>query len=344
MRAKLCLIFMLCTALMFTSCQKVEQTKVEEEYVLTVNGVGYNLERFNLYFYNAQDEILKGAGFSEATDIPEDFWESKISGVTMLEMAKSDALDLIIEDALEYEKAKEYGIELTSQDRIDINNQMSALKQDKVSLAQFEYIGISVKEMQEYYESERLVPPLLIKLIDEGEINISDSKMWEYYNSTYAKVKHIYIPKTDAVTGEKYSSDRLEYADKKAAEAMERLANGEEFDEIMSDFSEDKFLWMYAGVLLFKSGEWEKEVEQVAFSLQEEEISGLIHSSDGIHIIQKLPLDLADSPELARLQEVALELAKPECEALVKKWRAEAEIEINESVLKDLKPSITNSR
>ncbi len=344
MRAKLCLIFMLCTALMFTSCKKVEETIVEEEYVLTINGVGYNLERFNLYFYNAQDEILKASGFSEATDIPEDFWEAKVSGVTMLEMAKSDALDMIISDALEYEKAKEYGIELSSQDRLDINNQMSALKQDKVSLAQFEYIGISVKEMQEYYESERLIPQLLIKLMDEGEINISDSKMLEYYNSTYVKVKQIYIPKTDAVTGEAYSSDRLEYADKKAAEAMERLANGEEFDEIMAEFSEDKFLWMYAGILLFKSGEMEKEVEEVAFGMQEDEISGLIHSSDGIYIMQRLPLDLSDSPELARLQEVALELAKPECDALVNKWRAQAEIEINESVLKDLKPSITNSK
>ena len=149
--------------------KKEDNKKSDSATVVTVGDYEYNRERFNLYFYNAQDEMLKSAQITKAEDIPDDFWTfADDNGKAQLEYAKEMALDLLKDDAILYVKAVENGVELSSEERSYISNQISALKQDNVSLAQFEYMGISVEELENYYKEMFTIQHLSDKLIEKG--------------------------------------------------------------------------------------------------------------------------------------------------------------------------------
>ena len=332
-----------------TSCRKAEENKKvvsekkKSEAVVSVNGVDYNMERFNLHFYNAQDEILKGAGYTESKDIPEDFWDTNGVGVTMLELAKTSAIDMLIEDALEYEKAREYKITLTADELSGIKNRMSALRQDKVTVAQFEYMGISVKELEEYYKDEMLTPSLVTELIGDGKIVPNPEAVLEEFESSYVKIKQIYVPTIDLITREPYSPENIKASEEKIKAAMERLEFGEEFDDVAMEYTQDYYTTVYPNGYIITFEDWNEDVERVAFGLRDEEVSDLVISEEGFHIIKRMPFDFEDPQELSCLESIEAEFATPELEKLVKQWRKDADVKINEDALSNLKPLITNN-
>ena len=145
------IVSVICVIALLAGCglvTKTEETKKEvADAVITVGDLGYNIARFNLHLYNAQDELLKKEGYELASQIPEDFWELDTSeGKNALEVAKEAAIDNLVIDAIAYIMAKEEGIELTADELSAISNQMAYLKQDTVSLDQFKYMGVTVEE------------------------------------------------------------------------------------------------------------------------------------------------------------------------------------------------------
>ncbi len=351
MRKFTLLISVLCVIALTCSCgqkntekKQAKNPKTKSEVVVRVGDVDYNKERFNLYFYNTQDEILKTAGYNEASDIPEDFWDTKVDGITMLELAKEAAIELLIDDALEYQKAEEYNITLTAEDRSNIRNQMSALKQDKVSLAQFQYIGISVGELEEYYKSETLMPKLLLKLIDEGEIKLDEQEVAEQFESSYFKVKQIFLATIDTVTRLPLPQFKVEAAKEKAQQVMDKISEGEDFDELMYLYSEDPYLGALPDGYVFAPGEWDPQLEEVALSLGQDEVSGLITTDEGIHILKRAPFDFEGTQEAAYLENIETQLASTRLEGLIKKWKSKTKIKVYYKAIEDLKPTITNNR
>ncbi len=317
----------------------------EETVVVTVGGVDYTLDRFNLYLYNTQDEVLKSLGYDKANEIPQDFWDARLRDETMLDMAKKNALDMLIDDALEYNKAIEYNLKLSADDYADINNLISSLRQDKVSLAQFEYIGISVDELKEYYQMETLMPHLLKELVARGEIEVPEDEVLELFTSNYVKIKHIFFPTVDAITGKEFSKHRVDSAYDRANEVLSKLNAGQDFDELMNMYTEDyNSTNVYHEGYLFTYGDWDSAIEEAAFSLGEGEISGIVTSADGLHIIKRLPMDFEGSEETECIKEIELIFAEPKRSELIKKWREETEIIINEEVLNEIQPTITNNR
>lgn len=345
------IIVLIVTVLIFSaSCGKnKEQTTKKQvdnsvEIAVTVGDVDYSMERFSLYFYNAQDEILKESGYKESKDIPEDFWDIAVNGVTRLDIAKEEALNMLIDDAIEYQKAREYNIKLTADELFDINNRMSMLRQDKVSMAQFEYMGISVAELEEYYKDEMLIPSLVTELINEDAITPSAESVLEEFQKSYVKVRQIFVPTVDAITGKPFSSENLKAAKDKINAAMEKLKNGAEFDEVADEYTQDYYTQAYADGYIITIEDWPKEAEEAAFSLYDEEISELITSSEGFHIIKRMPFDFEGVQELSCLESIEAEFAEPKLKKLVKKWRKETKVKINDSAFENLKPLITNNQ
>lgn len=345
------ILFLVLFLMVFSvSCGQEEYKKHKEseqkplETAVTVNGVPYSIERFNLYFYNAQDEILKQSGYNEAKDIPEDFWEMERNGVTRLDLARDAAVDMLIDDALEYEKAREYKIKLTADELSSINNLLSALRQDKVSVAQFEYMGISVEGLESYYKDEMLIPSLVTELINEGTIKPSPESVTDEFILSHVKVKMLYLSTIDAVTGKPYSEKDMKYVRAKADEFSDKLAKGELFDDIVGKYTEDFYTTAYPDGYIIGRGDWDEAMEEIAFSLEDEEVTELITMPDGMYIIKRVPFDFEGAQELSRLETIEAEFAQPKLEALVKKWRKKADVDINNELLKDLKPLITNNQ
>jgi len=349
MKKLLKIVSLICVLALMAGCSmvsKVEEKEPEKEKsatVLTVNGEEYNLERFNLYYYSAQDEILTAAGYTNSEDIPEDFWEQKVDGKTNLERAKDEALTQLIDSVLGYQKAKELGIELTADEKSLITNQMSALKQDSMSAEQFDTIGIGEEELEKYYTEVSHMNHILPRLIEEGELSVDEDLALETFNNTYVKAKHILRFTIDPNTNQPLSEDKIKAAEAKAQEILDRINAGEDFDALMKEFNEDTGMATAPDGYVFTTGEMVPQFEEAAFGLGMNEVSGLVTTDYGVHIIKRVPFDMEAEQEIARLEAVKSDIVMPDYKELVKVWKSKADIVVNEDAIKDLKPTIVKN-
>jgi peptidyl-prolyl cis-trans isomerase SurA len=85
----------------------------------------------------------------------------------------------------------------------------------------------------------------------------------------------------------KPSDDSKTEAKDKLSKIIEMIQNGESFEELAKRYSQDPGSASRSGDLGFtKRGDFVKEFEEVAFALSEGEISGIVESQFGFHIIK----------------------------------------------------------
>lgn len=347
MKKFLRLISIICIIALFAGCglvgdnKKADTEKKEKsETVLTVNGVDYTLERYNLYYYNSQDIILSEAGYTEEVNIPEDFWKQKVDGKTNLERAKEMALEDLVYDALSYQKAKDLGIELTAEEKSAISNQMSALRQDNLTFEQFKNIGIGEDELEKYYTEYYHLTHLLPKLIEEGELKVDEKEAEAELNSQYVKAQHILIATQDLNTGAAYSDDKKAEAKKKAQDILNKVNAGGDFEKLMFENTEDTGIQAYPDGYVFTTGQMVPQFEEAAYALSVGQVSGLVEVEYGYHIIKRIPLDVKGEQEKAALESIKSRLVMPDYEELVKVMKSKAKITTNDKVIEALEPTI----
>ena len=106
---------------------------------------------------------------------------------------------------------------------------------------------------------------------------------------TQVRVKHILLKTHDLVDGKlvELSKEEQENAKIKAEEALEKARNGEDFDSLVQEYSQDESSLAYNGEYTFMRGQgMDKNFEDASFDLKVNEISDLVKSSYGYHIIK----------------------------------------------------------
>jgi len=347
MKKFLKIISVLCAVALLAGCSLISDVSENEATpskgnspkVITVNGVDYNLERFNIYYYSAQDEILSGAGLSQAESIPKDFWEQKVDGKTNLERAKEKAVEMLVADALAYEKAKELGIKITAEEKSNLENTMAQIRQTPTSYEQLSIMGVSEEEMMKYWEEQMCMSHLLPKLIEKGELKVDEATAQQKFDETYIKAKHILISTVDAA-GQPLPEADAKKAEEKAKEILAKVKAGEDFDTLMNENSTDPGLETAPDGYVFKSGEMVPEFEEAAFNLGIDQVSEIVPTSYGYHIIKRVAPDMKGEQEELAMQGIKSEIVYPDYEVLAKKWKDSAKIKKEDKIIKDLKPTI----
>ncbi len=319
------------------SIEKKEEPK--SETVITVNGVEYNLERFNLHYYDAQDEVLKSEGYANAEDIPNDFWEQKKDGKTNLEIAKEIAVDNLIKEALAYEKALELGITITTQDKSDITNKIAYLKQDNMTADQFATIGISEKEMERYYTETYHFKYIVPKLIEKGELAVDETAAQKILTEDYIKVQQILIFTINPQTEETLSENQIIHAEERAQYILEKINEGEDFVKLAEKYTETADI-----EFIIDKKNPADEFEEASIGLEEEWIAGPVYSEYGIHIIKRVPLDLEGEAEKKKLSDIHSQLVTPHYEAIIEEMQKNAKIEKKDDIINGLKPTIVSKK
>ncbi len=200
--------------------------------------------------------------------------------------------DMIIQKVL-FVKAKEDSIEVSEKQinsvlENQINDMIAQLgSEEKVE----EYFGSSLRQIRREFRDE-VEERLLVQKLRETksfETQISRREVEQFY-STFrdslpelkeaVKISHILVkvePNEEAVIA----------ATKTANEVLARIEKGEDFGELAKQFSDDPGSAARGGSLgLVQRGEFVKEFEEVAFNLKPGEISGIVQSQFGLHIIQ----------------------------------------------------------
>lgn len=112
-----------------------------------------------------------------------------------------------------------------------------------------------------------------------------------YNSANYIRAKHILIGFPEHADGSEVTADEKAETLKKAEEVLEKVNAGEDFDKLMKEYSTDPSLATQPDGYIFGEGHMVKPFEEAAYALENGEVSGLVESVHGYHIIKKLPLD-----------------------------------------------------
>ena len=112
-----------------------------------------------------------------------------------------------------------------------------------------------------------------------------DEHKKDYYKDE-VKASHILISTVDD-NGKQLSEAKKKEAKKKAEEVLKKAKSGEEFSELAKEYSDDQGSAENGGDLgYFTKGQMVQPFEEAAFSLKPGEISGIVESQYGYHIIK----------------------------------------------------------
>ena len=329
----------ICIIALFAGCGLVskEEEPKKVENVITIGKTKVSAERFNFYLYNAQGEALVAEGYQQSADVPKDFWKQKVDGKTRLSIVKENALSSLIDETVAYQRAKKLGLKLSEEDKSNIDAQIASIQQNSQTLELLNSINVSIEEFKKYLEEGALTQKLIPELIKKGDIKVDEAEVLKNFRENYVKAKHILIVTTDPTTGAALPEEDVAKAQEKAQGILDQINAGADFDELMNANSEDPGLQTAPDGYVFTKGEMVPEFEEAAFALAENEVSGLVNTSYGIHILKRVPFDMEGQQEVGVVDSLEYQVAIPELEKLIKTWKAKTKISKNKKVVDKIK-------
>ncbi|MDX1777604.1 MAG: peptidylprolyl isomerase, partial [Thermodesulfobacteriota bacterium] len=146
------------------------------------------------------------------------------------------------------------------------------------------------------YKLEEFTKGILTQALIEETVNkkvtVTDKEIEEYHNNNISefevpekiKVSHILIA-FDSNAGEDAKAEKK----KQAEQILYTAKAGENFAELAQQFSDDAATKKRGGVLgFFPRGSKSSEIEEVAFNLKKDEVSDIVLTDKGYHIIKML--------------------------------------------------------
>jgi parvulin-like peptidyl-prolyl isomerase len=196
----------------------------------------------------------------------------------------------------------------------------------------------------------------------ELNIAVTDADAEEFYAKHSADfeqpemvhVRHILLMTIDPNTHTSLSTNTVAAKRKQADDLLKQIRGGADFAKLAKDFSEDPGSKVNGGELQeFSRGQMVPEFEAAAFSLTNNQVSEVVTTQFGYHIIQLLDKTAAKkyafTDKLSQVNKTVADICKAEVEAekikelapdYVKKLRAELGVEITDAKLKALDESV----
>lgn len=295
--------------------------------VMTVNGDEVCADEYAGYMlYNMAYYANMYAQFG-MTDVWNDEYAAATLGSSMPQAAK----DQSVYARVVLQKFNELGLKLT----YDQEKQMTQLRQDTIdsmgydafakqianfgfsdqSYNNFMYISQCYNALNEYYYGEN------------GANVPSDEDLRQYFSDNYIAAKHILISTVDSTTGETIRTD--EEAKAEAQKILDRINAGEDYDALMNEYSEDPGLAGNPDGYIFTEGEMVTEFYDGAKALAEDEVSGLVKSDYGYHIIKRVPLDV--DGQFENYKSLLTTAVAGTMDDLLTQWMQEADVQTTET-------------
>ncbi len=154
-----------------------------------------------------------------------------------------------------------------------------------------EYFGIPISKIKRQFREE-VRNRLMVETVQGmyvQKINITRPEVENFYNTmgdslpdvkNMVKISHILV---EIRAGGKGRDDAL----KKLADIRQKIVDGEDFGSLAEQHSEDPGSARRKGELGFiQRGDFVREFEEVAFSLKEDQLSDIVETKFGFHVIQ----------------------------------------------------------
>ena len=211
---------------------------------------------------------------------------------------------------------------------------------------QFTALGMSVSQLRTRLEQEGTAQAALVR---ELKVTVTDDEAKKFYEDHPAdfeqpemvRIAQIFLSTRDPITGAELSDTDMAAKKKEMEDILKKARSGENFSNLVEKYSEDTGSKNKGGVYTIARGQTLPEFEAAAFSLNTNQISDVITTTSGYHLIKllakipakKLDYDaVASDLKQALIQQKAAKLAP----AYLAGLKTEAGVDIVDPDLKAL--------
>ena len=274
------LLLALAASLVLTGCNTSN-----EDIVAVVNGTKITKSDF-------EKTALK-VGKEYEMIFGEEIWTSEVEGgKTFKEEFDNEILNVMISQEIVNQQAEKENITVTDE---EVANEMSSYMQMIENVDEYnkfmEENGIDEEFLKNHFRQTLIFDKYRNKIMSETEITENDLR--EYYNTHIdeykkeeIKASHILITTLNDM-GEPLSEEETAKKESEAQDILARIKQGEDFEALAKEYSDDKASASNGGDLgYFAKGVMVPEFEEAAFKLEKGQVSDVVKSSFGYHIIK----------------------------------------------------------
>ncbi len=262
--------------LLLTGCeQKQGDTKVilttgfTSDEVFRIKTISCTLPEIMVYLTTTQNQYENVYG--------EKIWSTDLNGVTLEKNVKEMVLAKIAQIKAMNLLAERHNVTLSDAE-VALVKKAAKEYYDSLNDTEKEKMNVTENTIIELYREYALAEKLYHYIIKDINPEVSDDE------ARTITVEHILIKtySTDA-NGEKvpYTDQAKKEAYNTAYEVLNKAKSGEDFDNLVSQYSEDS-----TSTYSFGKGEMDPAFEKAAFNLGTDEISDVVESEYGYHIIK----------------------------------------------------------
>lgn len=333
------MLVLMLVATMFVGCST-------EKTIVDIEGTKVNIDEVKFFVFSMESQV--GA---------EGMTQPSPEGVgTVGDYVKEKVLDTVITINLAAHVAKEKGVTLTEEEitqaKTDVKTYFEQLDPEVVKASGFNLETLEKIAINYLYLDKLIEVATPDDKLDQDLLK-NDLTIFAMQDPMYAAIaqygleeaavavraKHILIKTIDDATGAPLDEAGLAAAKAKAEEVLAKAKANEDFSKLVAEYSEDTGSIPQNGELTFGRGEMVPEFETAAFSMKAGEISGLVETMYGYHIIKVEEVGIAPTEEALKLRtdkeaEVTKKAKRVQQEASFQEqlevWKTEYKVVVNE--------------
>jgi peptidyl-prolyl cis-trans isomerase C len=205
---------------------------------------------------------------------------------------------------------------------------------------QIKATGLTLAEVRDKMQEEQLCQRILVHETTNGII-IADADIKKFYQDhpddfqrpERVRATHLLVSTLDPVTHDALPPDKKKEKLKLATQLKARADKGEDFAALVKQYSDDPGSKDKGGEYTFKRGQMVPEFDAAAFTMKVNQISDLVETKFGYHIIKLLEKFPATTVEFAKAEPdirgyLTEQEAKKGLPAYLEKLKASADVKI----------------
>lgn len=258
-------------------------------------------------------------------------WDKEfMDGLTLAQYARNQAEDMMKAYAALENAAGEYGIALTEEDKAAMAEDLASAQEQAGGQEKFQeslaLMGISQESFDRISATGYLYDHMVELVEEEGSALYLEP---EGYNQLAAYADHILLATKDLSTGEDLSEEEAAAKREKAEDLLDQLQGAEDlealFTQLADEHSEDTGRASNPDGYVFGKGEMVQEFEDAANALEPGQVSGIVETTYGYHIILRKDLlkKMDESPD------VKTKLANQRVTSLLDQRKADMTVELS---------------
>lgn len=200
--------------------------------------------------------------------------------------------------------------------------------------------GMSLEDLQTQFTTEATSHAVLKRIVNISEAQVKsfyESNLTRFQEPEKVRASHVLIGTMNPKTGTELTEAEKKTKRTLAESILKRAKDGEDFAKLVKEFSDDSGSKENGGEYTFGRKEMVAPFENAAFSMTTNQVSDIVTSEFGYHIIKLLekfparPRPMSEVREALEDEEIEKQLPK-----LFTQWRKDSQVEVVDEKLKSL--------